>query len=156
MKRNSVFVLVLTLFVMLASADSAGRDAKPGERAVFLSAKELADACRDWIQTLAANGLHEGEPVDDNRILVMTRKQMAGSIRCHAYIDGIYDEVFEDVSKRPGHYRPVKGAVDSEIILVETFIKYVADHPEEGDLAGATVLREASEIVEKAQTAPKK
>jgi hypothetical protein len=80
----------------------------------------------------------------------MTYKVSAGDMaavgRCTGYIEGVADEfrVRESVGS---HYHLVPSGRGELPILIGTFLKRVAEHPEERDFAASTVLHEADNDV---------
>lgn len=45
------------------------------------------------------------------------------------------------------HYNPVPSQMRDKKTLIDTFVKYVSDHPEEEDFAASTVLAKAEKII---------
>jgi hypothetical protein len=112
---------------------------KKGDRPVFYTAGELAKDCQ------TALTVNNGEPLDNDKTYSLSIEQVSGVVHCQSYIDGMYDERLE--AARGQHYHPVPANLTYRRTLVDAFIKYVADHPEEQDLAATTTLVKAEKII---------
>ena len=112
---------------------------KHGDRPVFYSAGELAKDCQ------TALTVNNGEPLENDKTYSLSLEQISGVVRCQSYIDGMYDARLEAAHGQ--HYHPVPANLTYRRTLVDTFIKYVADHPEEQDLAATTTLVKAEKII---------
>ena len=78
----------------------------------------------------------------------MSIEQLVGEARCEAYLDGVLDEELENLGPQ---YNPVPSRVANQKTLIDVLVKYVSDHPEEGNLAASTVLAKVEKIVADAQ-----
>jgi hypothetical protein len=118
---------------------------KKGDRPVLLSAQTLATACEDWI---AINpGGHR--PKSDDTLNV-SPEQIVQGVSCEWYILGYQDRGME--AALGSHYHPIPSQIDDLKPLIDTFLKYVKDHPEKQDFAASTVLGDVKEILVKTQT----
>jgi hypothetical protein len=70
----------------------------------------------------------------------LTTVDMAAIGRCAGYIEGVADEFRE---ARGSRYHPITAGRGELPLLIDTFLKRVAEHPEEADFAASTVLQEA-------------
>jgi hypothetical protein len=111
-----------------------------GDRPVFMSAATLATLCKSW------GAINPGGSSSDT-VNISIQDIVRGS-GCQSYIFGVYDEGLSGLGTR---YHPVQSQPDFLKPLIDTFIKRVADHPEEEDLAASTVLHEAEKTVGNAQ-----
>lgn len=123
----------------------AQTDLKKGDRPVFRSAVVLADDCRKFLVIFP-----EGKPLAEDRSYAVTREQMLGAASCAAYIAGAEDGELEG-PRFGSHYHPVPAQLDDLKPLIDTFLKYVTDHPEEQGFAASTVLSKAEKIIMDAQ-----
>jgi hypothetical protein len=121
---------------------------KHGDRPVFYSAGELAKDCQ------TALTVNNGEPLENDKTYSLSLEQISGVVRCQSYIDGMYDARLEAAHGQ--HYHPVPANLTYRRTLVDTFIKYVADHPEEQELAATTTLVKAEKIILGTQSPPQK
>ena len=115
------------------------------DRPAFMTASRLALMCDDW-GTLHPGGL----PPKDGATLNVSPQEMIRSGACDAYILGVLDGSFED--KMGPRYHPVPSTLDYMKTLVDSFLKYVKEHPEEQDFAASTVLIKVQRIIVEAQT----
>src|SRR5579864_2855495 len=107
---------------------------KKGDRPVFMSAQRLALLCEDW------GALHpNGRRPKDDEVLKVSDQQIVRSEACDAYILGVYDAQLEGLFPS-GHYHPVGSQMDFMKLLIDTFLKYVKDHPEKQNFAASTLL----------------
>jgi hypothetical protein len=107
---------------------------KKVDRGVFVSARELAARCQAMKDIF-------GENWEEAHLLQgPTGVNMAPIGRCMGYVEGVADEFRER-----GHYNPRQSSEGRGglSILIVMFLKRVAEHPEEADLAASTVLHEA-------------
>lgn len=92
------------------------------------------------------------EPGNDNKEYTFPRDQLLEMTlaegTCDGYIDGVLDQRLEGLGS---HYNPVPSRISWRKTLIDTFIKYVTDHPEEEDFSASTVLHEAEKIMADAQ-----
>jgi len=135
--RYRLFSLLL-LFTLPFPANSQVQ-LKKGDRPVFYTAGELAKDCQ------TALTVNNGEPLENDKTYSLSLEQISGVVRCQSYIDGMYDERLE--AAHGSHYHPVPANLTYRRTLVDAFIKYVADHPAEHDLAAATSLVKAEKII---------
>ena len=144
------FVALLgVLIVVVQAGGQTPARLKAGDRPVFMSAELLALYCEDW------NILNPGgEPPKDTDVLNVSPQQLARSMACQAYILGVTDGRLEGKAAPP--YHPIPSRLDYLKTLIDTFLKYVKDHPEEESLAASTVLRKAEILIVQAQTQEKK
>jgi len=145
----SRLALCLSTLLVLSALVFAQPQAKfkKGDRPVFMSAQRLAFLCADW-NAINPGGKHPR----DNDVLDVSPKEIIRGSACDAYIAGVEDAGFDSYGSK---YHPVPAALDYMKPLVDTFIKRVADHPEEQDLAASTVLHEAEKTVADAEGANK-
>jgi len=139
--RSCLFMVVL--FLTFPSPEYSQVQLKRGDRPVFYSAGELVKDCKN------ALSIANGEPLQPDSTYTATPDQIAGAAKCQAYIDGMYDERLESVHGQ--RYHPVPANLTYRQTLVDAFIKYVADHPADEDLAAATVLVKAERTIINAQ-----
>ncbi|MGA3052710.1 MAG: hypothetical protein ABSD63_00735 [Candidatus Korobacteraceae bacterium] len=145
--RTLIVVLVCVLGVAQQKTLS---NLKKNDRPVFLSAKDLAEDCRTFLTVLP-----DGKPFpNDDKPVNVSTDQIAAAIRCKFYIQGVNDGELEHVFG--SHYHPVLAQLESMKPLIDTFLKYLADHPEEQDFAASTILNKAMHTVANAQTPVKK
>ena len=116
-------------------------DASPGkkesDREIFVSAKELAISCEEM-----------RDIVGDIDVLGPTARSSTQSAhgdmvavgRCMGYVEGVADEFKE---ARGTHYHPISAGRGELPVLIDAFLKRVADHPGEANLGASTVLHEA-------------
>ena len=69
-----------------------------------------------------------------------TTVDMAAIGRCTGYIEGAADEFLEAIGSC---YHPITAGRGELPLLVDAFLKRVADHPEEAEFAASTVLHDA-------------
>jgi hypothetical protein len=144
--RFRLFSLVL-LFTLPFLAKSQVQ-LKKGDRPVFYTAGELAKDCQ------TALTVNNGEPLENDKTYSLSLEQISGVVRCQSYIDGMYDARLE--AAHGPHYHPVPANLTYRRSLVDTFIKYVADHPEEKDLAASTALVKAEKVILGVQNPPQR
>jgi hypothetical protein len=144
--RSKLFLLILLCFVLLlAPAGNAQKDSsKKKWRPVFWPAQALASDC----QTYSRISFHpDGSRLRDDETVSVTPDEMAIAMRCRFYIMGWMDESLESLDGEPPRYAPRHMEVPEEKVLIDTFIKYVKDHPEQEDYAASTILTIAGRIV---------
>jgi hypothetical protein len=112
---------------------------KKVDRPVFVSAQALAVSCQAM-----KDAVGEGYLLDPSKTYKLTTGDLAAVGRCTGYIEGVADEFREPVGS---HYQSVPAGRGELPILIDTFLKRVAAHPEEGDFAASTVLHEADNDV---------
>jgi hypothetical protein len=114
---------------------------KKGDRPVFWPARHLAELCEDW------NALNPGgHPPKDDDVLHIRPSQIASAFACEAYILGASDQQMESVFGK--HYHPVPTRMGELKQLVDAFLEYVQDHPEEQDFAATTILDKVTHILD--------
>ena len=111
---------------------------KKTDRGDFVSAQELAASCQAM-----------KDAVGEDYVLgpgARSSTKLTGDLvaigRCMGYVEGVADEFRESVGS---HYHPISAGRGELPMLIETFLKRVAEHPEEGDFAASTVLHEADD-----------
>ena len=112
--------------------------AKNDDRGIFLSAQELATTCQamkdavgeDYVLGPQGGRTFARPPMSDADMAVG---------RCMGYVEGVADEFREG----QGHYHPISAGRGELLALIKVFLKRMAEHPEERDLAASTVLHEA-------------
>jgi hypothetical protein len=112
--------------------------AKNDDRGIFVSAHDLAATCQamknavgeDYVLGPQGGRTFARPPMSDMDMAVG---------RCMGYVEGVADEFRE----RKGHYHPFSAGRGELPALINVFLKRMAEHPEEGDLAASTVLHEA-------------
>lgn len=115
----------------------------PADRPVFMSAARLALLCEDW------GALHPGgqSPKATDALSVST-EEMVRSMGCEAYINGVLDQGLEKVGS---HYHPLPSTLDFMKTLIDTFLKYEKEHPEEREFAASTILARVQRTIIEAQ-----
>jgi hypothetical protein len=129
MKKALSYLLTLVLFGIIVSAQT---NLKKGDRPVLTSASTLARVCKD------AEAVSSGETMPEGTN--MSVDQIMNIAACNAYINGVFDQTLEG---HGSHYNPVPSDIPWRKTLIDVFLKYVSDHPEEENLAASTVLAEA-------------
>lgn len=112
---------------------------KKVDRPVFVSAQTLAVSCQAMKDAVGYD-----YALDPNKTYKVTMDGMAAVGRCTGYVEGVADEFRDPVGS---HYQSVPAGRGELPILIDTFLKRVAEHPEEGDFAASTVLHEADNDV---------
>jgi hypothetical protein len=82
--------------------------------------------------------------IDPGKTYKLTAGDVAAVGRCTGYIEGVADEFRESMGS---HYHPFSAGRGEMPILIDAFLKRVAEHPEEADFAASTVLHEADNDV---------
>ncbi len=138
------FAILLTSFDVTI-AQTTKPSVKEGIRPVFYPASSLAAICQDWSDVFYAHGhaLTNAETVDASTEKIMH------AMNCQMYILGFQDGKMERVFG--SHYRPLSSHITEMKPLIDTFLKYVKDHPEQGDFAASTLLLESEKIVVKVE-----
>lgn len=122
----------------------AQRTLQKGESPVFYSASELASDCKLFLEVFP-----DGKPLPADAVVHFTEAQAIGAAKCATYIRAYLDIGFEP---RAAHYSPVPANLPSDIgTYVTTFLKLVADHPEEGNKAASTLLRRVDALIAKSE-----
>jgi hypothetical protein len=111
---------------------------KEVDRPVFVSAQALAVSCQAM-----KNAVGEDYVVNPSKTYKLNAGDVAAVGRCTGYIEGVADEFRESMGSQ-FHSVPGRGELP---ILIDTFLKRVAEHPEERDFAASTVLHEADNDV---------
>jgi len=108
------------------------------DRKIFVSAKGLAVACQAMKDTAGM--------IDPATLASMqlSASDMFAVGRCLGYVEGVADE-FREATGTP--YRPISAGRGELPLLIQAFLKRVADHPDEANLAASTVLHEADRDV---------
>jgi len=114
------------------------------DRGVFVSARELAANCQvmkdavgeDYVLGPKQGGRSFARPATSDI-------DMAPIGRCMGYIEGVADEFREPMGSRH-QFSEGRGELP---VLIDAFLKRVAEHPEEADFAASTVLHEADKDV---------
>lgn len=141
---KSAIVVVLSLaFASLLILGSLGLaqtvTVKKVDRRVFVSAQTLAVSCQAM-----KDAVGEGFLLDPSKTYKLTTGDLAAIGRCTGYIEGVADEFRESMDSQ---YLSVPAGRGELPILIDTFLKRVAEHPEERDFAASTVLHEADNDV---------
>lgn len=136
--RWTLFGAIMLVQVVFVVASDNKKNAQI-DRGVFLSAKELAVDC----QILKGTVGEDDVLAPSAKLPASTQDAMAAG-RCVGYIVGVADE-FREVTGT--HYRPISAGRGELPLLIDAFLKRVADHPNEADLAASTVLHEADHDV---------
>jgi hypothetical protein len=113
------------------------------DRGVFVSARELAASCQIMKDEVGENYLFLGRQ-GVSRLSGKPTTDMAAVGRCTGYLEGVADEFRESVGS---HYHSFSEGRGELPILIDAFLKRVAEHPEEADFAASTVLHEADKDV---------
>jgi hypothetical protein len=143
--RYKYLSLILAVFVACESTGQSQTKLKPGDRPVFMTADRLAMLCQDW------NPLHPGgRAPKDSDVLNVSVQQMVRSNACESYILGVMDEDFETTFRKG--YHPIQSELDYLKPLIDGFLKYVNDHPEEENLAACTIIHRIEARIVRAQT----
>jgi hypothetical protein len=116
---------------------------KKPDRGVFVSARELAASCQIMKDEVGENYLFLGRQ-GVSRLSGKPTTDMAAVGRCLGYVEGVADEFRE---RKDSHYHPSPEGRGELPVLIDAFLKRVAEHPEEADLAASTVLHEADNDV---------
>ncbi len=114
------------------------------DRGVFVSARELAASCQamkdavgeDYVLGPRQGGRSFARPAGRNI-------DMGPVGRCTGYVEGVADEFREPM----GSHHPFSAGRGELPVLIDAFLKRVAEHPEEADFAASTVLHEADRDV---------
>src|ERR1035441_6944071 len=134
--KLAALLAVLFLFIVPQAGCQVTAKLKAGDRLVFMSAQRLALYCDDW------NSLNPGgKPPEDTDSFNVSVQQIVRSLACETYISGVMDGRLE--GNFGPQYHPVPSRLDYLKPLVDTFLKYVEDHPEDECLAASTILLKA-------------
>jgi hypothetical protein len=113
---------------------------KKDDRGIFVSARALVVSCQAM-----------KDAVGEDYVLDAGKQIHTGDIgaaiairRCTGYVEGVADEFRE---RKGSHYHPSPAGRGELPLLIDTFLKRVAEHPEEANLAASTVLHEADNDV---------
>jgi hypothetical protein len=112
---------------------------KKSDRPVFVSAQALAVSCQAMKDAVGNDYL-----VDPSKTYKLTGDDVAAVGRCMGYIEGVADEFRESAGSQ---YRSVPAGRGELPMLIDTFLKRLAEHPEEREFAASTVLHEADNDV---------
>jgi hypothetical protein len=112
---------------------------KKSDRPVFVSAQTLAVSCQAMKDAVGEDYL-----LDPSKTYELTAGDVVVVGRCTGYIEGVADEFRESMGL---HYQSVPAGRGELPILIDTFLKRVAEHPEERDFAASKVLHEADNDV---------
>lgn len=142
---------ILALISLFSVPAMAQVDRSPKrDRPVFYSAGDLAEDCQDFLKVYFPGG----KPLPDNdERAAATEGELLRSVKCFSYIYGVYDAELEQVFG--SHYRPVPTRLRDMKALIDTMVKYLADHPEEQDFAASTIIDKAKKQIANAQTGGK-
>jgi hypothetical protein len=113
-----------------------------------MSAERLAVFCGDWESVNPG-----GTPPEDSDVLNVSPQQIARSMACEAYIFGVLDGRLE--GRFGAHYHPVPSRPSYLKTLIDTFLKYSKDHPEEEGLAASTMLGKVQALIINAESPDK-
>lgn len=141
MSKAAFFILPLALVGGFALAQTSLK--KAADRPVFRSARVLAGQCQSFsdFESRETSRL----PSDAVQISAPDMARISG---CVGYIQGYEDAMLEGLGP---HYHPVPAEESDMVPFVGTFLKLVADHPEEEDFAATTVLHEAEKVMADAE-----
>jgi hypothetical protein len=142
-KRSALLLLSLS-FVVAPRCYAQGSATSKGERPVFYSAQALASDCQIYISVYFNP---DGSRLRDDGQTTVTMEKLATAIRCRMYILGYLDEGLAWMDHNPPRYSPRPTALSDEKPLIDTFIKYVKDHPEQENYAASTLLAICARIV---------
>jgi len=139
MSKTLPHFLIVVLLCAPALAQKTASNLKMNDRFVFLSAEVLAKDCRTFLTVFP-----DAKPLPpDDKPVNISIQEIAGAMRCEFYILGVMDGELE---RRGSHYHPVPARFEMKQ-LIDTFLKYVADHPEEQDFAASTILDKAMQVI---------
>ena len=138
-----LFLCFVLLFVPMGHAQKGA--SKEKWRPVFCPAQALASDC----QTYSRISFHpDGSRLRDDETVSATPNEIAIAMRCRFYILGWMDESLESLDGEPPRYAPRHmEEVPEEKVLIDTFVKYVKDHPEQENYAASTILAISGRIV---------
>jgi hypothetical protein len=133
-------LVVLYLASLLGGLGLAktGAVKKVADREVFVPAHDLAVSCQ-----AVKGAVGEDYLLNSGKTYKVTTVDMVAIGRCAGYIEGVADEFREAI----GCYHPITAGRGELPILADTFLKRVAEHPEEADFAASTVLQEVDNDV---------
>ena len=132
--------VLIGLLVVLAAPLLHQAQLKKNDRPVIRSATQIAHDCRIFLKLFP-----EGKPLPGDQKFSVTIEQMGAAASCKGYIDGVQDAMIEDAFGEK--YHPVPAQLESLATLVNTFLKYVDDHPEQGDFAASTLLEKSMHMI---------
>ncbi len=143
-----VTILALISFFCIPAVAQVDRSPKR-DRPVFYSAGDLAEDCQAWLKVFPG-----GKPLPNNdETVAATNEEVIRAIKCGTYIVGALDGELEPAFG--SHYHPVQTQLTDNKLLIDTMLKYLADHPEEQNFAASTILNKARKIIANAQAAKK-
>jgi hypothetical protein len=97
------------------------------KRPVLMSAARLTLLCKDFLQVPVGY-------VEEDKEYKVSPQQMERALGCISYIEGVGDQGAESAFDGR-HYAPQKAQLSNANVLVEYFVKYMAMHPEDNELA---------------------
>jgi hypothetical protein len=110
-----------------------------------MSVQRLQLLCEDWYS------LHPGgKRPKDSDVLNVSPEEMVRSAACESYIFGALDGGLEE--KIGPRYHPVPSELDYMKTLIDSFLKYAKEHPEEQDFAASTALNKVQRLIVQSQT----
>ena len=127
--------MAVLFFASLLIFSALGLAKKKVDRGVFVSARELAARCQAMKDIVMSEQWEEAHLLQGP-----TGVNMAPIGRCMGYVEGVADEFRERGRYNPRQFPEGRGMLP---LLVNVFLKRMAEHPEEADLAASTVLHEA-------------
>lgn len=144
MKANALLVLLVVVLAIQVNGQATGK-LRPGDRPVFMSVQRLQLVCEDWYS------MHPGgKPPKDSDVLNVSPEEMVRSAACESYIFGVLDgDLDEKIGPR---YHPVHSELDYMKTLIDSFLKYAKEHPEEEDFAASTALNKVQRLIVQSQT----
>lgn len=135
-------ILVVLYLASLLGGLGLGKtvtEKKVPDRQVFVPAQDLAASCQ-----AVKDAVGEDYLVNPGKAYKLTTVDMAAIGRCTGYIEGVADEFREAIGSC---YHPITAGRGELPLLVNTFLKRVAEHPDEAEFAASTVLQEADNDV---------
>lgn len=130
-----------SMLAVVGLVGASGRKKVQADREVFVSAKELAVNCQAMKDTVGEDYvLGPSARSLSSESARLPAGDMVAVGRCIGYVEGIADEFKEAMGT---HYRPTSAGRGELPMLIDAFLKRVADYPNEADLAASTVLHEA-------------
>ncbi|SRR6266849_745510 len=144
--RNVLFCGLAVVVLAAPLLNQAQR--KKADRPVFRSTRRVANDCRTFLKIFP-----DGKPLPNDEKVSATVEQLGEVAACKAYIDGVQDEGMENTFGEK--YHPVPTRLESFGTLVNTFVKYSDDHPEQGDFAASTLLDKSMRLIVETESKPK-
>jgi hypothetical protein len=113
-----------------------------------MSVQLLQLLCEDWYS------LHPGgRTPKDSDVLNVSPEEIVRSAACESYIFGVLDGGLED--KIGPRYHPVSSELNYMKTLIDSFLKYAKERPEEQDFAASTALNNVQRLIVQSQTPEK-